>query len=81
VVGYSGFGGREYFRPPFATAIENGDIAGFARTVEEILKRVDSDPQSIDATMAAAAAYVSQSYPLEAERRDLLEVFTPLLRI
>ncbi|MDB5610841.1 MAG: glycosyltransferase [Bradyrhizobium sp.] len=79
VVGYHGLGGREYFHPPFATAVEDGDIAGFARAVEATLRRIDHDPRSTDAIMAAAATFVSEGYPLETERQDLLDVFGPLL--
>jgi glycosyltransferase involved in cell wall biosynthesis len=80
VVGYHGFGGREYFHAPFATAVEDGDIAGFARAVEVTLHRIDDDPRSTDAIMAAAATFVSDGYPLETERQDLLDLFGPLLR-
>ncbi len=79
VVGYHGFGGREYFHPPFATAVEDGDIAGFARAVEATLHRIDHDPRCTNAIMAAAASFVSDGYPLETERQDLLDVFGPLL--
>ena len=79
VVGYHGFGGREYFHPPFATAIENGDIGGFARTVEATVHIADNDPQHADSIMATASRFVFENYSLEAEKRDLLNAFAPLL--
>src|SRR3954452_219818 len=51
VVGYTGFGGREFFRPPFAIAIEDGDVVAFARAVEDVIRLIDEDP----ATVAAAS--------------------------
>jgi glycosyltransferase involved in cell wall biosynthesis len=81
VVGYHGFGGREYFHPPFATAVEDGDIAGFARAVEATIHKIDNDPRSAEAIMASAAGFVSDGYPLETEKQDLLDVFGPLLNL
>lgn len=79
VVGYHGFGGREYFHPPFAITVEDGDIAGFARAVEATIHNMDNDPQSTDSIMAAASSFVFERYPLEAEKKDLLNIFAPLL--
>jgi glycosyltransferase involved in cell wall biosynthesis len=79
VVGYHGFGGREYFHPPFATAVEDGDIAAFVRTAEATIRNLEKDPQATDFMMAAASRFAFEHYPLETERRDLLDIFTPLL--
>jgi hypothetical protein len=80
VVGYHGFGGREYFQPPFALAIEDGDIDGFVRTVEATIRNIDADPQGADSLGAAASRFVSEHYAVEAEKQDLLNIFEPLLR-
>ena len=78
VVGYHGLAGREYFRPPFATAVENGDIVGFARSVEKAILYLDNDEDS--AAMIAASRFALESYPGETERRDLIDAFAPLLK-
>ena len=80
VVGYHGFGGREYFQPPFAIAVEDGDIAAFVRTVEATIHNIDTDPQRADSLAAAASRFVSERYPIEAEKQDLLNIFAPLLQ-
>lgn len=80
VVGYHGSAGREYFQPPFAMAIEDGDIAAFVRTVEATIHNIDTDPQCTDSLAAAASRFVSERYPTEAEKRDLLNIFGPLLQ-
>ena len=36
-IGFHGMGGREIFRPPFAQAIEDGDVLALATAVEEFL--------------------------------------------
>jgi hypothetical protein len=80
VVGYHGFGGREYFHPPFAIAVEDGDIAAFVRTVEATIHNIDTDPQYADSLAAAASRFVSERYPVEAEKQELLNIFGPLLQ-
>jgi glycosyltransferase involved in cell wall biosynthesis len=80
VVGYHGSGGREYFEPPFAIAVEDGDIAAFVRTAEATIRNIDSDPQRADSLAAAATRFVSERYPLEAENQGLLNIFGPLLQ-
>ena len=79
VVGFDGFGGRELFRPPFATSIEDGDVVAFARTVEDVIRRIDNDPVAMRAAADAGAAFALERYSREIERQDLLDVFAPLL--
>lgn len=79
VVGYSGFGGREFFRPPFATAIEDGDVVAFARAVENTIHLIDKAPEEAAAAGAMGARFVLERYSRDAERTDLLGTFNPLL--
>jgi hypothetical protein len=79
VVGFHGFGGRELFRAPFALAIEDSDVMGFARTVEDVIRRVDEDPEGIAAASEAGARFAVERYSQAAERQDLIDVFGPLL--
>jgi glycosyltransferase involved in cell wall biosynthesis len=79
VVGYHGLGGRELFRPPFAIAIEDGDIVAFARAVEDVISLTDDDPTTVAATSAAGARFVHDRYSRDGERQDLLDAFVPLL--
>jgi glycosyltransferase involved in cell wall biosynthesis len=76
VVGYHGLAGREYFHPPFAMAVEDGDIAGFARSVEKAIFYLSNDRHSVAMN---ASRFALERYPIETERRDLLNIFAPLL--
>jgi glycosyltransferase involved in cell wall biosynthesis len=80
VAGYHGFGGRELFRLPFAIAIEDGDVVGFAQAVEKVIRLVDDDPAGIAAASTAGVRFVHDHYSLDHERQDLLDAFSPLLR-
>lgn len=79
VVGFDGFGGREFFSAPFATRVEDGDVVAYAREVEELVGQFDSDPRAMRAAAVSGAAFVHERYSAEVERRDLLDVFAPLL--
>lgn len=80
VVGFDGFAGREFFRPPFAVAVEDGDVVAFARAVEEAIRRCDRDPAAVDAACEAGSRYALGAYSPAVERRDLLDVFAALVR-
>jgi hypothetical protein len=79
VVGYHGFGGREFFRRPFAMAVEDSDVVGFARAVEDLIRLATDDPPTVAAAGAAGARFVHERYSRDAERQDLLDAFVPLL--
>jgi hypothetical protein len=79
VVGFDGFAGREFFRSPFALRVDDGDVLGFARAVEHLIGRFDYDPDTMWAAAAAGAAFAREHYSADAERRDLLDIFGPLL--
>jgi hypothetical protein len=76
VVGYPGFGGREYFNPAFSSPIEEGDVLAFAKAATVILKE---EPTAIAARAQGASAHVLGRYNLDGQRADLLSFFTPLL--
>jgi glycosyltransferase involved in cell wall biosynthesis len=80
VIGYHGFGGREFFRPPFGIAIEDGDVVAFARAVEDVIRLIDHDPASAAAASKAGASFVLDHYSRNAERKELLDLFAPLLQ-
>jgi len=80
VVGFHGFAGREYFRPPFAEAVEDGDVLAFARAVERLARRIDEDPVGTAALGDAGARFALDRYSPAREQSDLVDVFAPLLR-
>ena len=80
VVGFDGFAGREFFRPPFAESVEDGDVVAFARAVESLARRFDDDPAAMSAASQAGARFILGRYSRATERQDLVDVFGPLLQ-
>ena len=79
VVGFDGFAGREFFRPPFAHRIEDGDLVAFARAVENLTRQIEEQPEAMAAASEAGSRFVLDRYSQAAERADLLGVIGPLL--
>src|SRR5262249_15023942 len=81
VIGYHGRGGREYFHPDFCYPIETGDILGFARTVDTVLRDYAADHRPVQQKAARAAAYLREHYSLDQEERDIMHAWQAIVRL
>jgi hypothetical protein len=72
VVGYHGFGGREFLRPEFASPIEAGEIIAFSRAVENVLAEFERDPASLAQRAKRGSEFIAEKYSPERERDELL---------
>lgn len=81
VVGFHGFGGREFFRPEFSSPVEPGDIVTFARTLEAVLERETATPGWCAARGSAAAAFIADEYSTAREREDVVNAYAALLPV
>jgi glycosyltransferase involved in cell wall biosynthesis len=81
VVGYHGWGGREYLLPEFSCPVEVGDVVNFAKAAERVLCDAAADPARFEEMGRRAAAFVHERYSLEREERDILAFWKPTLGI
>ncbi len=72
VVGYDGFGGREYFRPEFSHPVPVGDIVGYAATVEHLLAEHAHNPAALYERARRAARYIREHYSEDIEKTDIV---------
>jgi len=79
VVGYHGFGGREFLLPRFSAPIETGDVLAVARAVEQAIIANGEDRDWCTARGMEAAAFVSERYSSEHERDSVLSAYRDLL--
>jgi hypothetical protein len=79
VIGFDGFGGREFFRPEFSRRVPTGDVLAFAATVEDVLAEERSRPGTCRALGLGASAYVRSTYTMERERGEVVRFFTEAL--
>jgi glycosyltransferase involved in cell wall biosynthesis len=79
VVGYHGNGGREIFRPEISWPVEAGDILGFARAAEGLLRQVNISPAELSRKAASAREFISREYSMERERQDVLHFWDDMM--
>jgi glycosyltransferase involved in cell wall biosynthesis len=80
VIGFHGQAGREFLRPEHAVVVEDGDIIGFARAVEEFTRRFDSCRNEIAARVRDATDWIRATYSHEHQTEDLVDAFGALER-
>jgi len=73
VIGYHGFGGREFYNPEYCWPVSVGDIIGMSNAVEEVLNLHRVAPPSLQIKADAAREFVRGEYSVEREERDILE--------
>jgi len=79
VVGYHGYGGREFFHSKFSASIETGDILSFARAVEDAIIHDHANPSWCLERGRGASAFVLAKYSLARERNEVVSAYTELL--
>lgn len=79
VVGYSGMGCRESFANDLCHEVPVGDVIAFARAVEVEMARFDAGSSGLKQSLDDSSRYVHAGFSAEAERADLLEVYSELL--
>jgi hypothetical protein len=79
VVGYDGFGGREYMLPDFAFPVPTGDLRALAERLEYVLALNDERPEEIRDRAARAAQFIRDHYSPQQEENDLLAAWHTVL--
>jgi glycosyltransferase involved in cell wall biosynthesis len=79
VAGFPGFGGRDIFDPLCSAPVEDGDVLSASIALAAALERFESDPSSIRADGAAAAARTHALFPPARQSECLLEFYAALL--
>jgi hypothetical protein len=79
VVGYDGFGGREYMLPEFAFVVPTGDLKGYVEMLEHVLAMNDENPEALRQRAANAAAFIGSHYSPQREEDELLAAWRAVL--
>ena len=75
VVGYHGYGGREFLTDELAFPIEVGDVVGFADRVAEVLDTLETRPDELHSRAQVASRFIAENYSPEREESDLLAIW------
>jgi hypothetical protein len=74
VVGYTGQGGKEYWRPEIFTAIESGNVTGYTQAVLQAVSAWEKEDQV--PPMRSAISELANCYSADHEKADLQEFVT-----
>jgi len=80
VIGYHGWGGKEFFKEEFSFPVEDGYILGFARRVEEVIRAYGADESYFLEQRRRASQFIAEEYSPEREERELMRVWTQILQ-
>ena len=75
VVGYHGYGGREFLTEELAFPVAVGDVVAFADRVAEILEKLETRPDDLRARAEQASRFIADNYSTEREELDLLAIW------
>lgn len=79
VIGYTGYGGKEYFKESFSYPIPDRDVQTFAKTLEQILREYDFDSKPFVEKGKKASEFILSEYTLEREKNDIVNVWNKIL--
>ncbi|MDG1720393.1 MAG: glycosyltransferase [Bacteroidia bacterium] len=80
VIGYSGKGGKEYFKPEFSMPVPEKDIQKFAIKLEEGIQKIENQPQFLDDIAQKARTYIEGHYSEVIEKQDIKNSWDYILR-
>jgi hypothetical protein len=72
VVGYTGYAAREFMLPEHCYPIAQGDVLGFAQTLEKLVLEFDANPNRLLEQARGYAAFLQQNYSKESESRQVV---------
>jgi len=78
VVGYHGFGGREFFNEEYCYPVPEGDVIAFARTVERAIRDSSAAPAQFMAKGRAASEFIGRTYSMAREEEDIIATWRQL---
>lgn len=81
VVGYNGRGGKEYFKKDFCYPVREGDIIGFVKILERLIRQYPKNKTSISEKGRRASAYIQKKYSLENEERQIVRIWKEIFRL
>jgi len=79
VVGFHGFGGREFFRPEFSSAVETGDVLAAAQAVDAAIANDEAEDGWCVERGRRASEFILGAYSVANETEDVLRVYPELI--
>jgi glycosyltransferase involved in cell wall biosynthesis len=78
VVGYTGQAAREFMLPEHCYPIDQGDVLGFAQTLERVMAEYDRDPSRLTRQAAGYVDFIRERYSKAQEGRQVVAVWNEI---
>lgn len=75
VIGYKGQGGKDYFNEDYSYPIDDGDIAKFAKTIEEVTMEFSTNYNSMVRKGKVASEFILGEFNLVNEEKDTIKIW------
>lgn len=79
VVGYSGKGGKEFFKEDFCYPIEDRDVISFAEKFEEVILSYNKNPKPFIEMGKKASEFILSEYSMEMEEKTIVECWNNII--
>ncbi|MBY0486469.1 MAG: glycosyltransferase [Flavobacteriaceae bacterium] len=79
VVGYSGKGGKEFFKEDFCYPVADRDVLLYAKTLEEVIRAYDEDDRPFLAKGKKASEFILSEYSMEMEEKTIVACWNKIL--
>lgn len=80
VIGYHGFGGREYVNEEFAWPVPTADEVEFAIKIEEVINAWKSEPAKVFEKVKKGRDYALANHSKECEERDIVKAWSEIVQ-
>jgi glycosyltransferase involved in cell wall biosynthesis len=80
VIGYTGRGGKEYFKDDLTYEISDRDIIGFTSKIEEIANSFNLNESAFIKKGEKASEYILNEYNLENEKNDIISIWNDIFK-
>lgn len=80
VVGYTGKGGKEFFKNDFCYPIEDRDVTDFAKTLERLVLEYENDDQIFIEKGKKASDFILSEYSMDVEVNTIVNCWNSILK-
>jgi glycosyltransferase involved in cell wall biosynthesis len=79
VIGYTGKGGKEFFKEDFCYPIEDRDVLSYVRTLDNVMKEFEVDNKPFIEKGKKASEFILSEYSMEIESRSIVQCWNNIL--
>lgn len=79
VIGYTGYAAKEFMRPEYCYPIAQGDVLGFAKTLEQVILEFNLSPTRLLQQAADYAEFLGNNYSKELEAKRVVAAWMEIV--